>query len=101
VIKIRAEEVDGVFIEHPDAKATVTYLKITITDNGIGFDQQFVNKIFQMFQRLHHRHEFPGTGMGLSLCKKIVEMYNGFIIAHGSPMSGASFSCHFPVQKKA
>jgi light-regulated signal transduction histidine kinase (bacteriophytochrome) len=101
VIKIRAEEVKGANIEHPDAKEGLTYLKITITDNGIGFDQQFVNKIFQMFQRLHHIHEFPGTGMGLSICKKIAGIYNGFIIAQGSPMFGASFSCHFPIQKKA
>jgi signal transduction histidine kinase len=54
-----------------------------------------------MFRRLHHINEFPGTGMGLSLCKKIVGMYDGFIIAHGSAKLGASFSCHFPLQKKA
>jgi signal transduction histidine kinase len=73
------------------------YVKISIADNGIGFDQQYAKKIFQMFQRLHGMHEYPGTGMGLAICKKIIEYHNGFIVAHSAPGHGAEFECYFPV----
>jgi PAS domain S-box-containing protein len=73
------------------------YWKITITDNGIGFDHIYENQIFEPFQRLHSRQEYAGTGIGLAICKKIMRNHQGFIVASGHIGSGASFSMYFPV----
>jgi signal transduction histidine kinase len=75
------------------------YLKIEVEDNGIGFEEKYASKIFQMFQRLHGRSEFPGTGMGLAICKKVVENHHGFIVVRSKPGEGAVFTCYFPVLK--
>jgi signal transduction histidine kinase/CHASE3 domain sensor protein len=72
------------------------YLKISISDNGMGFDQQYAEKIFILFHRLHHNSEYIGTGIGLSICKKIAENHNGFIIAEGNPGIGATFILYLP-----
>lgn len=72
------------------------YFLITITDNGIGFEQFYAEKIFQLFQRLQGKFEFPGTGIGLSICKKIIENHNGQILASGEPGTGSSFSVILP-----
>jgi hypothetical protein len=73
------------------------YFKISISDNGMGFDQQYAEKIFILFYRLHHTTEYVGTGIGLSICKKIAENHNGFIIAEGKPDVGATFIVYLPV----
>jgi PAS domain S-box-containing protein len=73
------------------------YLQVTISDNGIGFDNQFANKIFTIFQRLHGKTEYEGTGIGLAICKKIAENHGGTIIANGNINKGASFSIIIPV----
>jgi PAS domain S-box-containing protein len=73
------------------------YVEVVVTDNGIGFDQQYEKLIFTMFQRLHGRHEYSGTGIGLALCKRIMENHNGFIKATGELSKGASFSLYFPI----
>jgi len=70
--------------------------KISFTDNGIGFEQQYSEKIFDLFQRLHGRQEYTGTGIGLTICKKIVENHNGFITATGHPGKGATFDIYIP-----
>lgn len=70
--------------------------RIEIKDNGIGFSQEDAEKIFQIFQRLHGKAEFEGTGIGLSICKRIVEMHNGFIHAQSAPGEGASFIIILP-----
>jgi signal transduction histidine kinase len=75
------------------------YYEIVIKDNGIGFDQQFEERIFVMFQRLHGRTDFPGTGIGLALCKKIVENHAGIIKATGEENKGATFTILLPVKK--
>ena len=75
----------------------IPYHKITIADNGIGFDPQFSERIFQVFQRLHVRKEYEGTGIGLAICKKIMDNHNGFISATGKPDEGAVFTLMFPV----
>jgi PAS domain S-box-containing protein len=72
------------------------YHTIKIKDNGIGFDSRYNEKIFHLFQRLHGRHEYNGTGIGLSICKKIMESHGGFIKAHGELGQGAEFIIYFP-----
>lgn len=70
--------------------------RIEVKDNGIGFDQTDAQRIFQIFQRLHGKAEYEGTGIGLSICKRIVEMHNGVIYAEGTPGMGASFIILLP-----
>ncbi|HTN44723.1 MAG TPA: ATP-binding protein [Flavipsychrobacter sp.] len=74
------------------------YLKITVADNGIGFEPQFASKIFTIFQRLHEKDEYAGTGIGLAICKKIMERHRGKIIAEGEKGKGAKFLLYFPVE---
>lgn len=76
------------------------YHHLTFTDNGIGFDQQYSEKIFELFQRLHGKSEFEGTGIGLAICKKIVENHKGFINAKGETDKGAEFNIYIPTEKK-
>jgi PAS domain S-box-containing protein len=72
------------------------YYKILISDNGIGFEQQYADKIFILFNRLHQKTEYPGSGIGLTICKKIAENHNGFIQAEGRPDNGANFIVFLP-----
>ena len=72
------------------------WTKITVSDNGIGFDQSFAEKIFAPFQRLHGRSEYKGTGIGLAVCRRIVERHNGQITATSAPGKGATFSIIMP-----
>jgi light-regulated signal transduction histidine kinase (bacteriophytochrome) len=71
-----------------------------ISDNGIGFDPIYAEDIFIVFKRLHSYHEFQGTGVGLSICKKIVENHNGFIIAESEVDKGSTFTIGLPDQPK-
>jgi PAS domain S-box-containing protein len=72
------------------------YYRITVTDNGIGFNQNFANQIFIIFQRLNDRRKFAGTGIGLAICRKIVTSHHGEIIAESSENAGASFHIFLP-----
>jgi len=73
------------------------YCRIIIEDNGIGFDQKYAEQIFDMFRRLHPSAEYEGTGIGLALCKKIVEKHKGFISARSKPGEGAAFIVSLPL----
>jgi len=73
------------------------FLKLSFADNGFGFDSKYAKKIFQVFQRLHGRYEFEGTGIGLAICKKIMDNHHGFITADSEEGKGAVFHCYFPV----
>jgi light-regulated signal transduction histidine kinase (bacteriophytochrome) len=71
-------------------------MKITFVDNGIGFEQNYADQIFVIFQRLNDRSKFAGTGIGLAICKKIVENHNGFITVESKIDQGTTFNIFLP-----
>lgn len=71
-----------------------TFYAISITDNGIGFDSKYVDRIFAVFQRLHTRNEYPGTGVGLSIVQKVIENHHGYISVESQPGHGATFTVY-------
>ncbi|QDK81937.1 hypothetical protein EXU85_26335 [Spirosoma sp. KCTC 42546] len=79
------------------ARPTLAYHRIDIADNGIGFDEKYLNRIFQVFQRLHGKSEFAGTGIGLAICEKVVFNHGGAITARSKSGQGATFSVYLPV----
>ncbi|MFD2934026.1 PAS domain-containing protein [Spirosoma flavum] len=74
-----------------------SYHRIDVSDNGIGFDEKYVDRIFQVFQRLHGKSEFAGTGIGLAICEKVVANHGGAITASSQLGYGATFSIYLPV----
>ncbi len=77
-------------------KGSAAYVELQLADNGIGFDNQYAGKIFTIFQRLHGRAEYEGSGIGLSICKKIIEHAGGCISATGKEGEGATFTIVLP-----
>jgi two-component system sensor kinase FixL len=75
--------------------------EITVADNGIGFDEKYSDRIFTIFQRLHGRQDYEGTGIGLAICRKIVERHEGKLIAKSIPGEGATFITTLPIHQKA
>ena len=84
--------------DHPELldQSVKNYFKITFKDNGMGFDSQFKETIFVLFQRLHSKTDYPGTGIGLAICKKIVENHKGLITADSIPNKGSVFTVYLP-----
>jgi signal transduction histidine kinase len=89
IIKKSASDVDG--------SASNVFARIAVTDNGIGFDEKYLDRIFTPFQRLHGRNEYEGTGIGLAVCRKIVERHGGTLTARSSAGNGAVFIATMPV----
>lgn len=96
VIKIKTEKIKTGETINGFELIDKKYHKITITDNGIGFRQEFSEKIFMLFKRLETDINYNGTGIGLAICKKITENHNGFIKAEGKPDLGATFTIYLP-----
>lgn len=98
-LRIRYEIVERPNIT-PVTNQSKAYHKISIEDNGIGFDNEFAEKIFMIFQRLHAQHSsYRGKGMGLAIAQRVMVNHNGFIEAAGNPGKGAIFSVYFPAEK--
>ncbi|ADB37926.1 sensor histidine kinase [Spirosoma linguale] len=77
-------------------RQTAAYHRIDVSDNGIGFDEKYIDRIFQVFQRLHGKNEYVGTGIGLAICEKVVANHGGAISASSQPGQGATFSVYLP-----
>lgn len=97
LIKITAGQVDSSQILSERLTGVNDYYKISFEDNGMGFEMKYAKKIFQVFQRLHTKVEYEGTGMGLAICRKIMENHAGFIRVESEPGKGSIFSCYFPI----
>ena len=95
-IEISSQVIEGRTLSHYAADRNFTYHKISIVDNGIGFEPIHAFKIFELFQRLHGVNQYEGTGIGLAICKKIMQNHRGFIEAEGAPGVGAVFTLYLP-----
>jgi len=84
---------------HATAVVEGPYVRIHVKDNGIGFDEVYANKIFTIFQRLHGRREYEGTGIGLAIVKKIVEKHDGIVGVRSAEGAGADFIIVLPIQQ--
>jgi len=73
--------------------------RIIVKDNGIGFDPQYLDRIFKPFQRLHNRQEYEGSGIGLAICRRIVERHSGSITATSTPREGSTFIVTLPIHQ--
>jgi two-component system CheB/CheR fusion protein len=100
-IKIRCQNVKYEKLNIKELPAHEKYCHISISDNGIGFEQKFSTKIFEVFQKLHGKDEYAGTGIGLAIVKKIVDNHNGIITATSEPNKGATFNIYLPSNQTA
>lgn len=96
VIRISHRFLSSNQVSIPGLTKARRYLELKISDNGIGFDNRYATKIFAIFQRLHAKKDFEGTGIGLAICKKIVENHGGIITADSAPDHGATFTIVMP-----
>ena len=100
VITIRARIASNKELDQHGLTPFTVYQMIEITDNGIGFEDEYANRIFQVFQRLHGKSEYPGSGIGLAICKKILEYHHGCIFAENIPDTGSRFTFIIPQSQK-
>lgn len=98
-ISISAEIVKKDAIKTIENLSQKLYCHIQFSDNGIGFDQEYSKRIFEVFEKLHSKDEYPGTGIGLAIVKKIVENHNGFISVTSELNKGTTFDIYFPAKK--
>ncbi len=97
-ISITAEKINARDVPGDTSLTKRKFWKIVFSDNGIGFEAAYAEKVFELFQRLHGRTEYEGTGIGLAICRKIVNNHNGIITANGKLGIGAMFSIYLPEQ---
>jgi signal transduction histidine kinase len=97
VVEISGERLNGHSPATGDSACAVELCQIQVEDNGIGFDEKYNDRIFQVFQRLHGRGQYEGAGIGLSVCRKIAERHGGSITAHSTPGQGSTFIVTLPI----
>ncbi len=90
---------DGTAMVHISAEETDRQWQIHVADNGIGIDAEHHKKIFEIFQRLHTNQEYPGTGIGLAVCQRVVRRHGGEITVNSTPGQGSTFTIHLPKQE--
>jgi len=95
-IKIKSTVVDGGELKGKNLSPNQNYCHISISDNGIGFEEKFEEKIFEVFQKLHSKDEYPGTGIGLATVKKIVGHHHGVIFVDSALNEGTTFDIYIP-----
>ncbi|QRK11694.1 PAS domain S-box protein [Archangium violaceum] len=98
-LKFRREGVTPLISLHGTVDAQTQRCELVVQDNGIGFEQKYADRIFNVFQRLHGRGQYEGTGIGLAICRKIVERHNGSIGARSTPGEGTSFNVMMPLKQ--
>lgn len=91
-------QVEGNVLEKAPGQGD-SHAQIVVRDKGVGFDQKYADRIFSPFQRLHARDAFPGTGMGLAICRRIIERHNGWIRAESEPGIGTAFIVQLPLEQ--
>jgi len=96
-ILIKSRIVKGNVLNNAKLVGAKSYCHISVTDNGIGFEPEYKDRIFEVFQKLHNREEYEGTGIGLAIVKKIVENHNGIVTATSQLNKGATFDIYIPV----
>jgi len=97
-IFINYYQVDGINLHNSYVMGNIKFTVVSVLDNGIGFNNQHAKDIFSLFFRLHDKGKYKGSGMGLPICKKIMDIHQGFITAESRNFHGATVNCFFPLE---
>lgn len=100
IIHISSKKIEPASVNKEKYIRNVIYYQISVSDNGIGFDNQYANDIFKVFKRLHSNEDFEGTGVGLSICKKIIDKHRGYLTALSNRNEGSTFLLELPERQE-